>query len=305
MQRNRVIVIVVVGIAVVSAILSLYLADREEVRRIGTERVVVVRLNGPISETSSGLAMMGAITPERVRSTLATIEGDSSIDAVVLRIDSPGGSVAASQEISSMIADFPLPVVVSMGDMAASGGYYIAAAADGIVAHPGTMTGSIGVILTTMNLQGLYENLGIDVEIIKSGRHKDMMQRALTSEERTLLQNLSDEAYGQFIEHIARHRDMGLEDVRAVATGELFMGSQAYELGLVDALGGEEEAIQLAGEIAGLQSPQRYEMPRTSPFQWMHWLAADARTFLINRLVPEEMRWIEMLQPYNYPRINY
>lgn len=305
MQRNHVIVITIIVIALASAIVSLYITERETVRQRGAERVAVVPLSGPIAERASGLAMASSITPERVRKVLSTIKEDPSIRAVVLRIDSPGGSVAASQAISSMIAEFPLPVVVSMGDMAASGGYYIASASDGIVAHPGTITGSIGVILTAMNLEGLYEKLGIEMEIIKSGRHKDMMQRTLTDAERRLLQDLSDEAYEQFIGHIAHHRNMDPEDVRALATGEVFLGSQAYELGLVDVLGGEEEAILLAGELAELRDPQRHELPPPSPFQWMQWLTVEARILLQNRFVPEPMRWIEMFEQYNYPRVNY
>ncbi len=304
MQARRILVIVVVFIAAVSAVLSFYLLEREETRRVAAERVVVVSFSGPIMETRP-LGMTGAITPQDVRRALSTIADDRSIDAVVMRIDTSGGSVAASQEISSMVEDFHLPVVVSMADMAASGGYYIAAASDGIVAHPGTMTGSIGVILTVMNLEGLYEKLGIDVEVIKSGEHKDMMQRALTEEERGILQELSDEAYGQFVDHVAESRDMDPARVRELATGEIFMGSQAYEHGLVDELGGEEEAIQLAGEVAGLNDPERYELPSPSPFQLLHWLAVDARSALSGLLLPEEMRWIEMFEEYIYPRINY
>src|SRR5690606_15725083 len=139
-------------------------------------------------------------------------------------------------------------------------GYYISAAADAIVANPGTITGSIGVISAVTNLEGLYEKLGIEVEIIKTGEHKDMLQRALTDEERQLLQDLSDEAWRQFVEAVAEGRGLDVAHVEQRATGEVFTGSQALELGLVDRLGALDAAVQLAGELAGLDGPVPVEI---------------------------------------------
>lgn len=156
-----------------------------------------------------------------------------------------------------------------MADMAASGGYYISAYAQGIVAQPGTMTGSIGVISTLMNLEGLYEMLGVEVETIKSGEHKDMFSRALTEEERDIIQEISDQAYEQFITDIARGRGLSMEEVREVATGELFLGSQALELGLVDKLGGVEEAIDLLAQLNDFENPVCYDLPQPSLFDQM------------------------------------
>ncbi len=295
----------IVGLAVVSVALAFYSSQQEHARRLEEERVVIIRLSGGISEGTSPLFAGGGITPEGVRRQLDTVREDPSIDAVVLRIDSSGGSVAASQEISAMISEFPLPVVVSMGDMAVSGGYYIAAASEGIVAQPGTMTGSIGVILQAMNLDGLYDKLGIEVEVITSGEHKDLMQRRLDEEDRRLLQDLSDEAYDQFVAHVAEGRDMSREEVLDVATGEIFFGSQAYALGLVDRLGGEPEAIELAGERAGLQNPVRYELPPPSPWQRLQWFGIDATHLLRAISQPDELHILNQLDRFLYPRIKY
>lgn len=303
MDKRRILIWSIIGLAIVSVVLSLYFGQRAEVRRLEEELVVVVRMAGAISESDSPFTT--GITPEGVRRQLSAVLEDPSIDAVVLRIDSSGGSVAASQEISSIIRAFPLPVVVSMGDMALSGGYFIAAASDGIVAHPGTMTGSIGVILTAINPEGLYEKLGIEMEVITSGEHKDLMQRSLDDEDRQLLQSLSDEAYRQFVEHVAEGRGMSMEAAQDVATGEIFFGTQAYDLGLVDRLGGEEEAIELAAERAGLQTPQRHELPPPAVWRRLRWLGADVFQLLQGILQPDELKLFTRTDEYFYPRIRY
>ena len=131
-------------------------------------KIALIRLSGTIAEGSQGgFLTSGGITPSRVRSYLQQASGDSSIKAVVLRIDSPGGTAAASQEIATMVREFEKPVVISMGDIAASGGYYISAYADKIVAEPSTTTGSIGVIIQIIYIEGLLEKLGLEMEIIK------------------------------------------------------------------------------------------------------------------------------------------
>ncbi len=305
MDNRRKIVLAIILVAVVSAITLYSLAARQEAAAEREERVAVINLNGPIREVAAGIGGGGSITPQSVRRQLTKAENDNSIKAVVLRVDSPGGAIAASQEIAAMIKDFPRPIVISMGDTAASGGYYIAASADAIVAQPGTMTGSIGVILTLTNLQELYEKMGIEVEIIKSGEHKDMMQRTLTEEERNLLQTLSDEAYEQFVHHIASERDMDIETVTELATGQVYLGTQAHEVELVDKLGGEDVAIATAGDLAGLQDPQRYEIPSPSPFQQLRWLFQDAQIIISHLLMPEELRWLNMFEEYLHPRMKY
>jgi protease-4 len=178
---------------------------------------------------------------------------------VVLRVDSPGGSAAASQEIANEIRRFKedtgKPVVISMGSVAASGGYYISVYADKIVASPATLTGSIGVISEFIYIQGLLDKLGLQMEIIKAGEHKDMGLRPMTDEERQIMQTITDDLYGQFVVAVAKGRNLTQETVRKLATGQIYTGDQALQLGLVDELGDREEAIELAAKLAGVTTP--------------------------------------------------
>ncbi len=182
---------------------------------------------------------------------------DSSIKAMVLRVNSPGGAVAPAQEIYAELKKFreKKSIVASMGTLAASGGYYVSIAANKIVANPGTMTGSIGVIMEIPNVEGLMGKIGIKNEIIKSGRNKDMasMFRGMTKEERELLQALLDDVHDQFIEAVAEGRNMDIDDVRRIADGRVFTGRQAVKLGLVDELGTLEDAILIAARFGGIE----------------------------------------------------
>lgn len=189
---------------------------------------------------------------------LRRAEKDPEIKALVLRIDSPGGSAATSQELYQTvlrIREKGIPVVVSMGDMAASGGYYVAAAADYIFANGATITGSIGVIMQFANFQELFDKLGIKVEVIKSGEFKDVgsNSRQLTEEEEELLQELIIDTWDQFVADIVSARSLPREQVEAVADGRILSGRQALEVGLVDELGGLEEAIAKAKDLANIE----------------------------------------------------
>jgi protease IV len=191
-----------------------------------------------------------------VRDRLREAGANPRVGAVILRINSPGGTVAASQEISAAIEAHPDPVVVSIGDNAVSGGYYIASAADAIVAQPGSQTGSIGVILTVLDYSELLDELGVRFDTVTSGEHKDMfLPGRLDAARRRMLQVQSDQYYEQFVAAVARGRDLDARDVRALATGETFTGEQAHALGLVDALGGIPEALEIAADLAGLEDP--------------------------------------------------
>ncbi|NLY89167.1 MAG: signal peptide peptidase SppA [Firmicutes bacterium] len=304
MSRRRIFAAVLIGVAILSVILLTVISDREGARLRALERVVVIHLQGVIEEAGGTWDFSGFITLRRVARQLERAAEDNSIKAVVLRINSPGGAVAASQQIAAVIRDFKKPVVVSMGDMAASGGYYISAPADGIVAHPGTMTGSIGVIFSILNMDGLYEKLGVELETIKSGRHKDMFSRKFTDEERRLLQRISDEAYDQFITEVAEGRNLEKEYVRELATGQLYLGSQALELGLVDRLGGIEEAIALAAEIAGLEKPVKYEFPPPSFFEQLTRFNAYIPALLEKISLPDELFLLEKIKQYG-PQLRY
>jgi protease-4 len=204
---------------------------------------------------------------------------DPSIRAIVVRVDSPGGVVGPSQEIHDAVArarEQGKPVVVSMGAIAASGGYYLAVPADHIVANPGTLTGSIGVLMQLAEIEGLLRKVGVHFEVIKAGRHKDLgnFARAMTPEERGILQGLLDDMYEQFVTAVAEGRHLDPEKVRELADGRVYSGRRAKELGLVDSLGGLEDAVRTAGRLAGIPGKPELVRPRR-PFhltQLADWL---------------------------------
>jgi protease-4 len=186
----------------------------------------------------------------------------------VLRIDSPGGGVVPSQEIHDAVQRVRTKnnkaVIASMGSVAASGGYYIAVATDRIVANPGTLTGSIGVIMEMANVEGLLQKIGVEGVVIKSGKFKDVGSplRKMSDEERGLLQNVMDDVHKQFIEAVAEGRALELSDVQALADGRIFTGRQAKDAKLVDELGDLEDAIQLAADIVGIEGEPKVVEPR-------------------------------------------
>ncbi len=193
---------------------------------------------------------------QAVTSHLIKFRKDPGIKAIVLKINSPGGEIAPSQEIYREI-EKTLPVkavVASMGTVAASGGYYIAAAASRIVANPGTITGSIGVIMEFLRAEDLLKKIGVGLEIVKSGEFKDIgsPDRKLTDKERQLLHALIMDIQSQFVEAIVRGRKLPVEHVMQIADGRIFSGVQAKELGLVDLLGNFEDAVEVARELAGI-----------------------------------------------------
>jgi len=209
------------------------------------DRVALIRIEGPIFDSKD--------TIDEIKDYMK----DPSIKAVVLRIDSPGGAVAPSQEIYEEVrkAVVKKKIVVSMGSVAASGGYYIASPATRIIANPGTLTGSIGVIMEIPNFQGLMNKLGIKTEVVKSGRHKDIASvfRSIGKEEREILQGVLDNVHEQFIKAVAEGRKMLREDVKKIADGRIFTGEQALAAGLVDELGNLEDAVKAAAKLAGIK----------------------------------------------------
>ena len=181
----------------------------------------------------------------------------NGIRAVVLRIDTPGGSVASSQEIYQAVRELrkKKKVVVSMGSVAASGGYLIAVAADRIVANPGTITGSISAVMHYANVEELLKKVGIRSSAIKSGKFKDIGSpvREMTAEERSLIQGIVDDIYDQFIRTVSENRKIPLSKIIRLADGRVFTGRQAKELGLIDDLGGLQDAVLLAGRLSGIK----------------------------------------------------
>jgi len=190
---------------------------------------------------------------------------NSSVKALVLRIDSPGGGVGPSQEIYDEVkaADLLKPVVVSMGSVAASGGYYIAAPAREIIANPGTIIGSIGVIMEFTNVQELLDKIGLNSVVVKSGEYKDIGSptREMTAAEREILQNLIDDVHSQFVASVADGRNMEEVAVRAIADGRVFSGRRAMDIGLVDGMGNLEVAIRRAAELAGIDGEPNVVYP--------------------------------------------
>jgi protease IV len=205
-------------------------------------------------------AIAGA-TRKRVLAALKTIE-ERKFPVLLLRIDSPGGTVGDSQEIYSALKRLgeKVKIVASFGNISASGGVYIGMGATHIVANPGTITGSIGVILRGNNLERLLEKVGVSFKVVKSGPYKDILafDRELTDPEKNILQELIDVSYGQFVQTVAEARKLSVETVRSFADGRIFTGQQALELGVVDRLGTEEDARRWAAELAGLD-PEKAE----------------------------------------------
>ena len=221
-----------------------------------------VSIRGPIMGSESGKPWeRGAEQWARRIEQLAETKG---VKAIVLDINSPGGSVGAVQEIYTRILRVKkkhnMPFVALFDDVAASGGYYIASACDKIVAHPGSLTGSIGVIFSVSNMEGLFAKVGYKMDPIKSGKHKDIGSpaRPMTLEERQILQSLIDDAYGQFVQAVAYGRHMPVEEVRPLADGRIYSGNQALALKLVDQLGDSFDATKLAAQLGGIKD----EKPR-------------------------------------------
>lgn len=214
------------------------------------DRIQVVKLGGAImnDEGESSFFPDSSSSSTGVRKQLRKAVKDAHIKGILLRINSPGGTVAMSQEINAAVKavhDAGKPVVVSMGDVAASGGYYIACAADKIYASPGTLTGSIGVIMHLMNLSEIENKIGVNPIVIKSGQFKDIgsSDRAPTKEEKDLLQNLIMDSYDQFVTAVSDGRKLDKEVVKKLADGRVYTGRQALQVKLVDALGGYDDAV--------------------------------------------------------------
>lgn len=205
--------------------------------------------------------------------TLERFRTQESTVAVVLRIDSPGGAVAPSQEIYDAVwrVREQKPVIASLGNVAASGGYYIASAANLIVADPGTVTGSIGAILSVPYYAPLAEKIGVSEETVKSGRYKDTGHplRHLSVDERALLQGMVDDVLGQFVEAVARGRGMPSDRVRSLADGRVYSGTQALAAGLVDRMGGLASATRIAWEEAHQTGEPRVHRVRARHLPWL------------------------------------
>ncbi|MBS3808785.1 MAG: signal peptide peptidase SppA [Desulfobacterales bacterium] len=244
---------IIAGASVVISVISFVSRDKGDLA-FG-EKVGVIRVEGPILES------------EPILDSLQKFGRADGIKAIVVRIDSPGGAVGASQEIYRQIRKTAenKPVIASMGNIAASGGYYIASATDGIIAAPGTVTGSIGVIMEYTNFRKLLEKIGVYPVVITSGKYKDMGSplRKMTEDERRLLQNFVDTVHRQFIEDVAKGRKMKIKPVEEIADGRIMSGQTAKEHGLVDRMGNLTDAVNWAADKGGIRGePKTVYLPK-------------------------------------------
>jgi protease-4 len=250
-------VIVILGIAVLvlGLVITLIFAIAGSTGTLSLKaKIGVIPIEGTITES------------ETVVSQLVEFKKDRGIRAIILRVNSPGGGVGPSQEIYREIrrTKEKKRVIASMGSVAASGGYYISSAADKIVANPGTLTGSIGVLVEFVGLQELMQKIGVDMEVLKSGEFKDTGSpyRKLTERDKELIQKLISGIQKQFVEAVAQGRNLPVEKVREIADGRIISGFQGKELGLVDELGNFEDAVELAKTMAGIKGEVTLVYPK-------------------------------------------
>ncbi|MFQ5454790.1 MAG: signal peptide peptidase SppA [Nitrospirota bacterium] len=218
-----------------------------ETSPVGENKIAIVRVEGMITESADIIEQLNRYNE------------NPSVKAIIIRINSPGGGVVPSQEIYKEVKNIKKQgkksIIVSMGTLAASGGYYIASSSDRIFANPGTITGSIGVIMELANVEGFMKMIGIENIVIKSGEFKDMASpfRKMKEKEKKILQNVIDDIHEQFIEAVAEGRGLPIEDVRKIADGRIFTGRQAIKLGLIDELGNLQEAVKRTAELVGIK----------------------------------------------------
>jgi protease-4 len=228
------------------------------------DKIAVIYAMGTVLDGNAGEGFIGS---ERISRAIRKARRDKSVKAIVFRVNSGGGSVVASDVIyrEAMLAAREKPFVASMGDVAASGGYYIAAPADTILASPGTITGSIGVIFTIPNMKELMnEKLGVTTDVVKTNRYSDILTvfDPLDQDERIFIQNTVDDTYSNFVSLVANHRDKSYDEIDAIAGGRVWSGKDALELGLIDMFGGLEKSLEVAASMAGLDTYRVENLPR-------------------------------------------
>lgn len=243
----------------------------------GDDKIALIDISGAITSEAPRPGLFGGASESMVKRVLDQLRfagADPSVKAIVLRIDSPGGGVTASdilhREVKELRAKKGKPVVAALMDTAASGGYYIAAASDRIIAHPTTVTGSIGVIMQTFNLAGLLEKVGVEIGAIKSAAKKDIGSpfRAMTDEEQAVLQSVIDDMYLRFVDVVKEGRpELSREQVKKLADGRIFTARQALAAGLIDGIGYMDKAFEEAARLGGASAPRivRYHRENEPP----------------------------------------
>jgi protease-4 len=253
------------------------------------EKVGIIEITGIITDSKS------------VIHNLKRFREDNSIKAIVLRIDSPGGGVGPAQEIFREIRKTVgvKKIVASMGAVAASGGYYIAAGTDGIVANPGTITGSIGVIIRFANFEDLLSKIGLTPVVIKSGEYKDTGSpvRKMTKEERKILQNFVNQIHKQFIIAVAEGRNMDQSEVEPLADGRIFTGEEAKNLGLIDRIGNLEDAVEWAGRMAGIEGKISAVYAKKKKLPFLKYIIDSTLKDLVNNISNPHIWWGYLYRP--------
>jgi len=252
---------ILLGLIVVGVILGVFLLSILFLTRLGEQKAFA------LGDKIAVVDIKGVITSSRnIIDQIDAYSEDDNVKAIILRINSPGGSVGPSQEIYREVlkAREKKKVIASIGSVGASGGYYVACASDLIVVNPGTITGSIGVVMEFSNVEELLKKIGLRSYVIKSGRHKDIGSplREMTPEDKSILQGVIDSVHSQFIRAVAEGRNMEERKVRQIADGRIFSGEQARELGLVDRLGSLQDAIEIAAEMVGIKGKPTVIYPR-------------------------------------------
>jgi protease-4 len=242
-------------------------------------KVGLVEIKGVIADSKAALE------------ALDEFRRDDAVRAVVLRVDSPGGGVGASQEIYQEVKRLAAvkPVVCSMGGVAASGGYYVAAPCTKIVANPGTLTGSIGVISTIPNIEGLLDKLGLKVQTIKTGALKGAgaIDRPLNDQERALMEQITKDLYNQFLGDVTASRHLGDKQVQAIGDSRVLTGRQALELGLVDELGNMVDALNLAAKLGNIPGRPKLVQPQEKQGNWLRGLLKEESRALLGQIVEQ------------------
>lgn len=250
------IALAVLGLILLVALPVAYLLSVEDVNLFG-DTIMVIPVKGMITldECSAGLIAAGQCAQASViKELLEEADEDSTVKAVILDINSGGGAIVASRELMRAVKSTEKPVVAWIGESGASGAYYVASAADVIVADRDSITGSIGVIAEFVHYSGLMDKIGVNVTVITSGEYKDVGSpfREMTEEERESIQELIDEIHADFISDVAENRNLSMKYVTELANGDIYLGSEALQLGLVDYNGGSDLALEIAKEIANV-----------------------------------------------------
>jgi protease-4 len=255
----------------------------------GIDKIVVINVSGIIGAAATPIGSASGVSTDQIRQQLRQAADDPLVKAVILHIDSPGGSAVVSDQIWQTVTDFKkehhIPVVAQFGDTAASGGYYIATAADKIVANAASLTGSIGVIMEFYDASGLLNKIGVSADVVKSGPYKDIgsLTRPATPDERAILQSVVNDAYVQFVQRVADGRKLDVEKIRQLGDGRVYTGVQAKENGLVDELGNLDEAVSEAKSLADISSATVVEYGQSNLLQSL--LSGYASTSLSSQLM--------------------